>query len=95
MTGIELSASHTPLAWLLYFTKLTVSVDGTAQKLPWGSHVLPATPGSHRLEVSYGYLGKQRGPASIDVPVADGGLTNVSYSTPPWMFAKGTLRIIP
>ena len=61
MTGIELSARHIRLDWLLNFTKLTVSVDGKAQVLPWGTHVIPAAAGTHTLDVSYGYLGKQRG----------------------------------
>jgi hypothetical protein len=94
-TGIELSAKHTPLAWLLYFTKLTVSIDGKAQVLTWGTHVIPTTASPHKMEVSYGYLGKQRGPAALDVPVVDGQVTRVSYTTPPWMFAKGKLNIRP
>ena len=94
-TGIELTARHTPLAWLLYFTKLTVSVDGNPQVLPWGTQLLPTAAGAHRLEVSYGYLGKQRGPAALDVPVSEGSLTRVRYSTPPWIFAKGKLGIVP
>ena len=94
MTGIELSARHIRLDWLLNFTKLTVSIDGKAQVLAWGTHVIPAAAGTHTLDVSYGYLGKQRGPATLDVPVVDGQVTRVSYSTPPWwMFAKGKMSI--
>lgn len=94
-TGIELTAKHSPLAWLLYFTKLTVSVDGNAQVLNWGTHSFDTSPGTHKLEVSFGYLGKQRGPAALDVPVTDGQLTRVSYSAPWLMTAPGKMRIRP
>lgn len=95
ITGIELTAKHTPMAWLLYLTKLTVSIDGSPKVLKWGTHQFPTSAGTHGLAVSYGYLGKQRGPATLDVPVTDARVTRVSYSTPPWMFAKGKLRISP
>ena len=96
MTGIELTARHIRLDWLLHFTKLTVSIDGMAQVFVWGTHVIPAAAGTHTLDVSYGYLGKQRGQATLDVPVVDGRVTRVSYSTPPWwMFAKGKMSITP
>ena len=95
MTGIKLIAEHSPLAWLLYFTKLTVTIDGNAQTLGWGTHVLPTSAGSHELQVTCGYLGSPRWPATLEVPVTDGQETRVRYSTPPWMFAKGRMTIRP
>jgi hypothetical protein len=93
MTGIRLTAQHSPMAWLLYFTKLTVSIDGNAQTLGWGTHVFPTSAGIHELQVTCGYLGSPRWPATLKVPVTEGQETRVSYSTPPWMFAQGKMSI--
>ncbi len=90
-TGIALTAKHNPLAWLLYFTKLTVNVDGEPQIHKWGSTFVPAQPGSHRLEVSFGYLGRPRGNASTTVIVPDGGVVALTYRMPSWMFSPGKL----
>jgi hypothetical protein len=69
MATIELTAQHNPLAWLLYFAKLTVV-------------------GSFR------YLGAQRGPATISVPVTEGAPVRLRYTMPPWMYANGRLEVV-
>jgi hypothetical protein len=92
-SGIQLTATHNPLAWLLYLTKLTVKLDGVAQTQKWGSTFIPAAPGNHQLEISFRYLGSQRGLASEAVMVPDGGTVAVRYKMPSWMFAKGKLTV--
>lgn len=92
-SGIELTATHNPLAWLLYFTKLTVTVDGSQQRLPWGTNTILTEPGTHRIDVSFGYLGRQRGAASIEVPVPAGGKAKIRYKMPSWMSAPGRITI--
>lgn len=94
MGTIQLEARHNPLAWLLYFTKLRVVVDGTANRLPWGRSDIPVSAGAHTVEVSFGDMGSQRGPASITVPVAEGETVRLSYRMPSWMFAKGRLTTV-
>jgi hypothetical protein len=93
-SGIEVTAKHNPLAWLLYFTKLTVTVDGQPERLSWGTHVMQAEPGLHRLEISFGYLGRQRGAAAADVTVPESGAVKVQYKMPSWMFAAGRLTVV-
>lgn len=92
-SGIELTAKHNPLAWLLYFTKLTVVVDGQPERRSWGTNVIQAEPGLHHLEISFGYLGRQRGAAAADVNVPEASTVKVSYKMPSWMFAPGRLTI--
>jgi hypothetical protein len=92
-TGIVLTAKHNPLAWLLYFTKLSVSLDGNAQKLGWGTNTILAEPGPHNLHVSFGYMGQQRGAASTDLHVPDGGTVAVNYKMPSWMFSAGKITV--
>ncbi len=90
-SGIELTAKHNPLAWLLNFTKLTVVIDGVAQTHKWGSIFVPAQPGTHQLEISFGYLGRPRGNASTTVTVPEGGRVAVTYTMGSWMLAPGKL----
>jgi hypothetical protein len=94
MATIELTARHNPLAWLLYFTKLTVSVDGQPSTFRWGRSEIPVMPGTHTVDVSFRYMGAQRGPASISVPVAEGTPARLRYTMPPWMYAKGRLEVV-
>ena len=94
-TGIEIVAKHNPLAWLFYFTKLDIAVDGQHRKSAWGKNVISAKPGHHRVEISFGYLGRQRGAASAEVTVPQVGAVRVNYKMPSWMFAPGRLTVSP
>jgi hypothetical protein len=91
--GIVLTAKHNPLAWLLYFTKLTVSLDGNTQKLGWGTNTIPAEPGPHSLNISFGYMGKQRGAASTELHVPVGDTVAVTYKMPSSMFSAGKITV--
>ncbi len=91
MAQLELTAKHSPLAWLLYFTKLRVVIDGDEHVRPWGKQVFELPPGSHTVEISFGYLGSQRGPATTTVEVSDHSPARLRYRMPPWMFAAGRL----
>lgn len=92
MATIELNAKHNPLAWLLYFTKVRVAVDGQTGEGGWGRRTIQVAPGSHTVDISFGYMGQQRGAASITVQVAEDEPAQLLYSMPSWMFAPGRLR---
>lgn len=92
-SGIVLTTRHNPMAWMLNFTKLTVAVDGNPQKMSWGTVTIPAAPGRHRLDISFGYLGQQRGAASTEVDVPPEGAVAVTYRMPSWMFAAGRITV--
>ena len=91
--GIELTAKHNPLAWMLYFTKLTVAVDGDEQTHKWGSTFISLPPGPHDVAISFRYMGSHRGKATATVTVPDGANATVTYKMPSWMFAPGKLTV--
>jgi hypothetical protein len=91
MATIELDAKHNPMAWLFYLTKLRVAVDGQPQRLPWGNQSIQVPPGAHTVEVSFGYMGKQRGTAQTTVTADETRPARLRYRMPSWMFAKGRL----
>ena len=92
-TGIQLTAKHNPLAWLLFFTKLTVTVDGDAQTHKWGSTFIPAAPGTHEVAITFGYMGRPRGNATTSVTVPESGVVALTYKMPSSMFASGKLTV--
>jgi hypothetical protein len=42
---IRVNGRHSPMAWLLYLTKLTIEVDGTPEKGSWGDRTVSVAPG--------------------------------------------------
>jgi hypothetical protein len=92
-TGIEVEMRHSPLAWLLYFTRPTVEIDGHPNRTRWGRQFFPAAPGQHTVTVYFGYLGrKETGKNSIAVDVPEGQVRRVEFKMPSWMLAKGKMR---
>ena len=93
-TAIEVTAKFFPLAFLLYMTKPTVTIDGTPHAVRWGTHRFDVSPGRHTVMVAFRYLWMaEAGANSIDLDVAEGATTRVRYDMPPWMFAKGSLKV--
>ncbi|HWD53905.1 MAG TPA: hypothetical protein VG346_02230 [Acidimicrobiales bacterium] len=83
-----------PLAFLLYFFKTIVAVDGASQVLPWGEHAFPVAPGSHEVSVCFKYFFGPMGKATLSVPVAEGQTARVSYRSPLIVFMKGKITLL-
>ena len=91
---IEVKAGFLPLAFLLYFTKPTITIDGSANKGVWGTNSFTVTPGKHTVKVAFKYLAKSNtGENSIDVNVAEQETKRISYKAPLIMTAKGKLTV--
>jgi hypothetical protein len=94
--GIEIIGRHNPLQWLLYFTKLTVEVDGQPQPGPWRKQrFIAVSPGEHRVNVFFKYLAKARCcEAETVVQVAPGQTTRLQYRAPQLMTSPGKLTAV-
>lgn len=94
--GIEIIGRHNPLAWLLYFTKLTVEVDGQPEPGPWRrQRFIAVPPGPHRVNVFFKYFVKARCcEAGLDVQVAPGQVTKLEYRAPQLVTSPGKLKIV-
>ena len=89
---IQVNARHSPLAWLLYLTKITIEVDGAPQKGSWGDRTVSVAPGQHNVAVYFKYLTKARCcEASMTVDAAEGQTVALDYRTPVLMTAPGKL----
>ncbi|WP_329314259.1 hypothetical protein [Streptomyces sp. NBC_01262] len=94
-TGISVLGRHNPMQVFLYFVRLTVEVDGQAQSGAWrSSRFIPLTPGSHRVNVYFRYLFKERCcEAGTTVEVADGQTVTLEYRAPQLMTSDGRLTV--
>ena len=96
-TGIRVTTKFFPLAFLLFFCKTIVTIDGAAaQVLPWGSHLFTVPPGTHEVSVSFRYFffgtyGENR----ITAEVHAGQVTPVRYRAPLVVFMRGPMAVDP
>ena len=92
-TAIEVTAKFFPLAFILYLTRPTVWIDGTAHPSSWGTNRFDVTAGKHTVKVAFRYLFlKEAGANSIDVDVPEGTTVKVRYRAPLIVFIKGSLK---
>jgi hypothetical protein len=95
--GIAVDTQFFPLAWLLFFFKPKIAIDG--QEMPvtgWGRTVLPARPGQHHVHVEVPYwLPPKMGPADATADVRPGQVAELEYKAPMWAFSPGSLGVGP
>ena len=93
--GIMVNTQFFPLAWVLFFVKPKIAVDG--QEIPvsgWGRTHLPARPGQHHVHVHVPYfLPPKLGPADATADVRPGQVAELEYKAPLWSFSAGSLGV--
>ena len=93
-SGLRIIKKFFPLAWILYFLKPNVSINGYAQRSTWGETFHPLPPGSYQVRVSYPYLFiKEASPGDAIVNVGPGQAVTLRYKVPVFVFLKGKLTI--
>lgn len=94
-TGIEITAKHPLLAWILIFFKPTFVIDGVATQQSWKTPVFAAAaPGQHQVQVHFAYLVmKTAGKAVTTVEVRPGEVTRLTYKAPWIVFLPGKLKL--
>jgi hypothetical protein len=91
---IYVSARHARIAWLLYFTKLTIEINGQQHVGAWGRRLVVAPPGWYEIRVFFPYFNKPRcGEATLTAEVAAGQRIVVEYRAPHLESGPGTIRI--
>jgi hypothetical protein len=95
--GIAITTHFFPLAWLFFFIKPKIFVDGQeSPQANWGRNVVPARPGQHHVHVYTPYFLPSRvGPADALADVRPGQLAELEYKAPVWSFSPGALGIGP
>jgi len=90
-TGIEVTTGFFWLAFLYFFFKPTIVIDGVATKTTWGTQFFGVAPGRHHVHVFFRYFFMDAGKGDVDVDVAEGQVRKVNYRTPWFVFSKGKI----
>jgi hypothetical protein len=93
-TGLEVSTSFLPLAWVLLFCTPRIVINGRERQRPWGTYFFPVRPGVYQVEIWFPYLWYSKcGFNSREVDVYPGETTRVSFYMWPWMFIPASMNI--
>lgn len=94
-SGIEITATFFPLAFLLLLFPPTFVVDGHAMPGKWNQPTtIPVGPGPHQVTVFFRYLWiMDAGPAEAQVDVTDGSVRRVTYRAPWLVFLRGKIAV--
>jgi hypothetical protein len=93
-TGIEVSTSFFPLAWIFLFCTPRIAIEDRVRKRPWGTYFFPVPPGRYRVEIWFAYLFWQEcGKNSRNVDVEPGEVTRVSYFMWPFVLMSGSMNV--
>ncbi|MBO0868032.1 MAG: hypothetical protein J2P15_05660, partial [Micromonosporaceae bacterium] len=91
--AIEVDAKFFPLAFMLFFFKPQIGLDGMPPSAgTWGRNQIPIAPGRHQVHVHTPYFLPPRvGPADLVVDVAPGQSVQLEYRSPLIVWSKGSL----
>ncbi len=93
-TGIDVKTDFFPLAWFLFACTPVVEINGQKHSKKWGTHFFELAPGDYTLKIYFPYMMQpQCGANQLQVTVSEGTTTKISYYMPPWMLAKGSMKI--
>jgi hypothetical protein len=90
--AVAVTTKFFPLAWLLYFFKPNITVDGQPMTGTWGRNTIPVAPGAHQVHVHTPYiLPTKVGKAEVMVNVGPGQTAELEYKVPMLIWARGSL----
>lgn len=93
-TGLEIKTEFFPLAWFLYFVTPTIEINGEKHHKKWGENYFSLSPGEYQVKISFPYMGKSEcGANEIKVSLSEGQIKRITYNMPPFMLAKGTIKM--
>jgi hypothetical protein len=92
-TGISIEPTRSALAFILYFFKPWVGIDGDEFLAAWNTPVfVPTQAGKHEVVAYFPYpFFKQAGKASAIVSVSPGQTVSVRYKAPWYIFRPGKM----
>ena len=86
---VELTITHSPLAFIYRLFVPTVTINGTKERRPWGVHTIELSPGDYDISVSYPWiLSKECGKSSVHISLGAGDTRKVKYRA-------GFIRYLP
>lgn len=97
-TGFEIKTGFlpiVPLSWGLFFIKPIVEINGQKNKKSWGLHFYDLPSGEYLVKIYFRYMGNSKcGANQINVKIEEGQTKKITYKMPPWMFKKGSIKVV-
>jgi len=91
---IEVKTSFIFVAFILYFCKPRVALNGQEAIQSWGTVSIPVVPGRYTVEAWTNYfLAPQMGRNGVVVDAAPGTITRVHWKAPWLVFLKGPIAV--
>jgi hypothetical protein len=90
-TGVEVTTGFMKIAFLYYFFKPTVVIDGVPTKVTWGTQFFGLQPGRHHVHVFFRYIFMDAGKGDVDLDFAPGQVRRIRYRAPWFVFSRGKI----
>ncbi|HEY1555881.1 MAG TPA: hypothetical protein VGF94_13675 [Kofleriaceae bacterium] len=92
---VEIDLGFFPLMWILFLVTPYLSIDGNAERRPWGKHQLTVAPGTHMFEAWYPYIFRsQTSLGRLALDVRPGASYRIKYR-PAWLvFLPGKMTLV-
>ena len=92
---VEVDLGFFPLMWILFLITPYLSVDGRAERRPWGKHQLVLPPGTHMFEARFPYLFRsQTCIGTLALELLPGASYRIKYR-PAWLvFLPGRMTLV-
>jgi hypothetical protein len=88
-SSIEVTVTHSPLAFFYRLFTPTIEINGTKERRAWGVHLFTLPPGPYEISVSYPWLfSPECGKNTIKVALESGQAKKVNYRA-------GLIRYLP
>lgn len=86
---IEVTVTHSPLAFIYRLFTPTIQINGNKERRPWGVHTFPLPAGDYEVSVWYPWLlSPECGKNSVRVRLEAGQVKKVNYNA-------GLIRYLP
>jgi len=89
LSRVEVTAAHSPLAFIYAFFTPTIAIDGQRYRRRWGTHSFDLSPGNHEISVSYPWIfSSECGKNTVQIALRAGETRQVIYRA-------GLIRYLP
>jgi len=94
MPVLEVTTGYSPLAFLYAFSTPTITINGTRERRPWGTHRFELPPGTYLVEISYPWLiTSECGKNSVEVLLREADHKHVRYTARMVRYWPGKLSV--
>ena len=89
LSRVEVTAAHSPLAFIYELFTPTITINGQHYRRPWGTHTFEIPPGDYKISVSYPWLfSPECGKSTVHISLRLGETKRVRYRA-------GLIRYLP